>query len=223
MVNNTMEPIVDNRRSNGLIVWEQYAAKKQPLDDGDIFIFGYGSLIWKVAFPRAPVERVVGKISGWKRRFWQGSTDHRGVPGMPGRVCTLIEDAESETWGVAYRVSAAHVREVLEYLDEREKGGYTCHEVEFHPRAHYNRSSHTTFVYCGTPDNEDYIGPQPKEELADIIASSIGPSGPNKDYLLHLASAIREIAPESVEEDGHLFGLERLVLERLQHTGTVNH
>eukprot|EP01134_Creolimax_fragrantissima_P006835 CFRG6835T1 len=213
---------VDNRRSNGLEVWKQTVKDKENRDvdptengDNDIYIFGYGSLIWKVVFPHEPIERVVGKISGYKRRFWQQSTDHRGVPTSPGRVVTLIEDSESETWGVVYRVAADHVEEVLAYLDEREKGGYTCHHVEFHPRAMYNRKAFKAFVYSGTPDNSDYVGPQSLDAIADIIATSIGPSGPNTDYLFHLADALREIAPESMTEDRHLFELEDKVKHRI--------
>ncbi|XXX82050.1 gamma-glutamylcyclotransferase [Sorangium sp. So ce134] len=174
---------------------------------GETWIFGYGSLIWRPAFR---FERVApGYITGWARRFWQGSTDHRGVPGAPGRVVTLIPEPGARCWGMAYRVSAADVDEVLRALDHREKGGYARCDVPLYlaEGAHAESAPRSAIVYVATSDNPDYLGEAPLVEIAAQVLASHGPSGSNVEYVLRLAEALAAMNAK----DDHVTELAQLV------------
>lgn len=53
-----------------------------------LWIFGYGSLVWKPNFEYN--QQLVGSIQGFKRRFWQGNSYHRGNQKHMARVATLV-------------------------------------------------------------------------------------------------------------------------------------
>nr|XP_054759698.1 putative glutathione-specific gamma-glutamylcyclotransferase 2 [Lytechinus pictus] len=189
-----------------------------------MWIFGYGSLTWKTNFPYT--ERLVGSVKGYARRFWQASLDHRGVPEKPGRVVTLIETPGEDVWGIAYHVAESDRDSVKEYLDFREKNGYTTKAVMFYPIQSPDGSVQEpleVLVYIATPCNPSFLGPAPLEEIANQILCSEGPSGKNKDYLLQLAVTMRKLVPDC--NDAHLFELERLVkgLMAEDNSQTVHH
>jgi len=167
-----------------------------------LWIFGYGSLLWRPAFPFA--ERSGCWISGFVRRFWQGSTDHRGVPGAPGRVVTLDADTDACCFGAAYRIGERDADEVLRNLDHRERGGYERLRL---PLTFTDGRVADGLVYVATPANPNYLGPAPLDAIAAQVSRSHGPSGSNAEYVLRLADSLRELA----FRDDHVFELERLV------------
>lgn len=134
------------------------------------------------------------------------------------------EDAPDQIWGTAYRIAAAHVAEVKEYLDIREINGYTIHYTPFHPASDSNSDTENTIrtlVYIGTPENAQFVGPQDPQALAEHIYASEGPSGLNRDYLLELERALDELSPES--GDAHVTDLSNRVreIERRVKSGQV--
>ena len=175
-----------------------------------MWVFGYGSLVWKAGFPYT--RKVVGHVKGFRRRFWWWSEDHRGVPGSPGRVVNLLPDsAESEVWGVAYHIEdSVWEGGVRDQLDHREKGGYTQHITEFYPEDSSIDPVSVT-LYLGDIDHRQYAGPDSLENMARVILTRVGPSGPNKEYLYNLAKAMKELVPNVT--DSHLEELDQKVRE----------
>ncbi|XP_022196522.2 putative glutathione-specific gamma-glutamylcyclotransferase 2 [Nilaparvata lugens] len=179
-----------------------------------MWIFGYGSLVWKVDFPYK--SKLTGFIKGYTRKFYQGSTDHRGTPCKPGRVVTLLPstDPEDRVWGIAYELHEANKDDIMKHLDFREKNGYEKVMVTFHP-ANLNERPFELSIYVATADNDHYAGMADIDSIARIIVDSSGMSGTNREYLYQLASAMRLLAPH--HEDDHLYELEAAV-KRLEIT-----
>jgi cation transport protein ChaC len=165
-----------------------------------VWLFGYGSLIFKPDFPF--IERRAASILGFARRFWQGSHDHRGTREAPGRVVTLIEQAGAECAGMAYLISP----EVFGHLDYREKNGYLRLAVDIR---FDDGGAEEGLVYIATADNAAFLGAAPERAIAQQIAASCGPSGPNRDYLLGLAESLRALG----KHDDHVFSIERHLLD----------
>ena len=64
-------------------------------------------------------------------------------------------------------------------------------------------------MYIATSDNAAFLGEDSEQAIAQQIARSAGPSGPNRDYLTSLALALREMG----KHDPHVFTIERFLDE----------
>ncbi|XP_073829089.1 putative glutathione-specific gamma-glutamylcyclotransferase 2 [Musca autumnalis] len=189
--------------------------------DDDIWIFGYGSLMWKIDFPCIDWQR--GYICGYQRRFYQHSIDHRGVHVKPGRVVTLIPATPTDrVYGVAYRVAASERESVIKHLDFREKNGYERCTVTFHvfdPDKTASGSTTKSFdivIYIATQENESWAGDDANcqvENIAEQIFTSAGPSGRNREYLFNLVKSMEHLFPGVI--DDHLVELEEAVRRRI--------
>lgn len=174
--------------------------KRAVFDSHDsLWLFGYGSLIFKADFPF--IEKRPARIQGWTRRFWQGSHDHRGTHDSPGRVATLIPQDGATCDGLAYHITP----DVFDHLDFREKNGY----LRFTTTLTFQDSAAAEgLVYIATEENTAFLGPAPERDIARDIQHKEGPSGRNADYLKNLARALRELEAH----DPHVFGIEKYLL-----------
>ena len=131
---------------------------------------------------------------------------------QPGRVATLVQKDQESTWGVAFKVNASQVCATIAYLNARERG-YSMHKVTFYPCKSRDMPPMTVAAYVGTEMSPTYLGPASVDNIARQIISTKGSSGSNTDYVLNLASSMREIAPQV--DDEHLFSLEARIKELL--------
>src|SRR5882757_68016 len=90
------------------------------LSKGDLWVFGYGSLMWRPGFEF--IEQVPARLIGEHRALCVYSFDHRGTPEKPGLVLGLDR-------GVAFRVAAKRRHDTIAYLRAREQTTHVYREV----------------------------------------------------------------------------------------------
>src|ERR1700733_2077613 len=71
--------------------------------EGDLWVFGYGSLMWNPALHVSQSKKAV--ISGWRRSFCIDLMMGRGSPRRPGLMLAL--DKGGECAGIAHCIKAA--------------------------------------------------------------------------------------------------------------------
>lgn len=154
---------------------------------GDLWVFGYGSLMWRPGFD--VVETQAALLRGWHRRFCTRSTLHRGTPRRPGLVLGL--DRGGSCRGLALRVTARNRRRVIAYLMERELVYplYEPRKVRLETAA--GRIDALAFVV--DRHGRGYAGPIGPDNAARIIASATGQGGTNRDYLAMTAAGLADM------------------------------
>lgn len=72
-------------------VWLGDMATSDDVLPSPLYMFGYGSLLWRPGDLLCDFPSYSCVCSGWQRIFAQRSSDHRGSPEFPGFVATLVE------------------------------------------------------------------------------------------------------------------------------------
>jgi cation transport regulator ChaC len=153
-----------------------------------VWVFGYGSLIWRPGFPFE--ERRAAFVDGFVRRLDQGSPDHRGTPERLGRVATLVASPGQRCGGVVYRLSHETAAATLAALDVREQGGYERLDLTAHVQG---GGAVPAITWVATAENPYHLGEASLDAMVAEIRGAVGPSGANVEYVLALDRALREL------------------------------
>lgn len=175
-----------------------------PSPGADLWVFGYGSLMWRPEF--AYDERRRARVLGYSRRFRMNSFYYRGTTERPGLVLALDQGPEDVSCaGVAYRVHAGRAAEARSYLYEREKvaiSGYveTFLPVVLEPEGAEGPSEEVqALCYVLNHNHRGYSGRLSLEEQADRIACAHGEYGSNAEYLFNTMEHLKELNVEEPE------------------------
>ena len=172
-----------------------------PAGDGDVWVFGYGSLMWRPGFPYLAVEPAL--LRGYHRAFCVYSVRYRGTPECPGLVTGL--DRGGSCRGRAFRVAAANADAVRTYLDDRElvTGVYVRRIVP----VELPGGTVTAWTYVVDRTHRQYAGNLPLDEAARVILGGRGTAGNNRDYLENTVAHLDDLGIS----DGPAHKLWRLV------------
>lgn len=145
-------------------------------DGEDVFVFGYGSLMWNPAVECVQIE--TAKVYGWHRRFCLRLMFGRGSVAVPGAMLGL--DRGGSCCGVLLRISASHAFDELVLLWRREMSTFTYQARWVEAVFNGNRVRAITFVV--DKSHQRYIGNLPIEQVAQMICTGHGVLGSCRHY-----------------------------------------
>ena len=175
-------------------------------DGGDLWVFGYGSLMWKPERDMRDCRPAL--LNGWHRRFCLWQWRYRGSRQSPGLVLAL--DRGGACRGLAWRIPAPDVRKKAWSLWKREMlgNGYRARWVTLTTVDGPMRA----LVFTANTESERYAGRLTDEMAADHIARACGEEGASAEYLLETVLKCEQLGIH----DRFLWRLQELVAERMR-------
>lgn len=155
---------------------------------GDLWIFGYGSLMWNPALRFAEVRRA--HVANHARRLilveYRGG---RGTAEAPGLMATL--DSGDGCDGLAFRIAAANVETETHILFQREMlaPGYLARYIP----ARIGDEEVRVLSFLADHDVPDVRPDLTHEEQVRYVAHGAGDLGTSRDYLASIVGHLGEL------------------------------
>lgn len=160
-------------------------AAPQAEGSADLWVFGYGSLMWNPGF--AFTERAEARLFGFHRALCIYSFRHRGTEARPGLVLGL--DRGGSCHGVAFRIPPDEVAATHAYLTEREQMNRVYFERMQTIRLRDGRLVRA-LAYVADRRHRQYAGRLDPATILTLVRQGEGQSGRCRDYVLSTLNAI---------------------------------
>jgi len=155
---------------------------------GDLWVFGYGSLMWAPEFPHA--EKKVGRVHGYHRALCILSSRYRGTPEKPGLVMGLCRGGSC--WGLAFRVQNSQAKEVLDTLWKREMLN-NVYVPRFVPVSLGDTQRVQALAFVADTTHRLFAGELDVDGRARLVAQGIGQRGRCVDYIRNTLDHMKEL------------------------------
>lgn len=170
---------------------ERNASLRQSLEEAqwcekqDLWVYGYGSLIWRPDFEFAEQRQAL--LRGYHRALCLWSRINRGTPEQPGLVFGL--DVGGSCRGMAFRIPAESVPKVFDalWLREMPSGAYIPRWL----RCRTSQGDIRALVFTMNRKTDAYVPSMPDEQLRQVVYSAQGTNGPCIEYVMETASALQ--------------------------------
>lgn len=194
------------------------AADEPEISGGDLWIFAYGSLMWRPDFVYA--ERYAARLDGWHRRFCILSRHYRGSAVHPGLLLGLDRGGSCE--GMAFKVAPSDAAGVLAYLRVREQISGVYREARRPIKlqgagVQIQSAIRMAVVFLAEPAHPSFSARLPVPLQARIIASAKGTTGSNLEYLAQTLEALQPlgIRERELERIAAVIGYSRISQRRI--------
>lgn len=157
--------------------------------EGDVWLFGYGSLMWRPEFDY--LESVSARLYGYHRAYCLWSIEYRGDVTQPGLVLGL--DTGGSCAGRAFKICATQVDKIVPVLNQREmitgayrsiiKPIYLANGERVEAVSLVARHGHPQYV---TP-------PLTEDQTINIVLKAEGKMGTNIDYVRNTLFHLRTL------------------------------
>lgn len=171
--NEPFVPLSDETRAQS----RAHALSRAPNGEEDIWLFGYGSLLWDAPF--AHKAAVPARLAGWQRAMCVWTALARGTPDCPGLSLGLVPGGGCE--GLAFQIGRTNRDTALEAIWQREMWTDIYHPIWVRLDMDGARTHALTFVI--NQASPQYAGDLSRDEMIRHIALAHGERGPCRDYL----------------------------------------